>query len=392
MYAYAFASLLFTGYIPLLLTLLSPDILEGKSIEYFSMEPTVYLLLLGTSLLFMVYRRRFDKNIWTMSLNIKNIQPFSNMPKLAIALILLVLSSRIAYHILIGSPYSSGNTLNLNLGFNIPNTIVSQIYALLNFKIYAACLVCITFSKRALAPLILVFEVVYGVFITSKFIIFVNLIFMFFYFFVSGNQNRDKYRFALYLIVTLVIFTLIFFFMRGFFGQIRANYNFDVQLYDFYISGISRIMSVLSVYYADIIFIEPLYGASFCRIIGYMVPDFFSLIPHTCNNIDEDSFSFFLGATYRRIIDKDLFSFWSEPFANFRVFGVLWIILFLKFINYCADSFTDFSLKYAFHFNSMILLFNSHYSYSGIFSMVLFCFIFLKVFSLLQLAQDSTRV
>ena len=208
---------------------------------------------------------------------------------------------------------------------------------------------------------------------------------------------KEKLKLFLYqkrfFIPSIIGFFLFFGFvaLHGSVSELRLQGNsfsrIDFDLFLVTSNAISRLQSISSIFFAEQILSEYLYGKSFCTIFGFLVPDSLYSLPHTCRNIDEDIKLFYLGVVDHRIINKDFLSFWGEPYANFGVLG------FVVIVGYCwlAKTLIDglgrnrfgLSLYAVFLINTLI----SHQSMSLSVRNLLISFIFLWILQQLSMLR-----
>jgi hypothetical protein len=214
------------------------------------------------------------------------------------------------------------------------------------------------------------------------------------------NNKNFKNRINMWLrLVFLLIFSLmIFFILKEIFGSYRTgnttvdfNYNFFESALN---SGYSRFQSITSVFYVDRVMSDPLYGKSFCHVIGNFVPDSLIATPISCRNIDEPILIHYysLSQSTTALIDKDIFTFYAEPYANFGVFGVVFFILLIVMDKIFLKSLgkNKFGLLYIWFVLINVLIY--HQSWSTIIGNIYVAFIVIKIAQLLVYRFNDLKV
>ena len=247
--------------------------------------------------------------------------------KLAIWLVVCVWCLRISYFIF------ERDSIYVDVGSNTLS-FLQYLYVEMIFRLYPLVLILILLNiEKKISVILIFFEILYGIFIFSKFIVIIAFIGGLYLFRDQIKFYLSKYKVFFPAVISLSIF-LFFTTLHAIFGELRLQdglfsnirFEFSSQIFN----GMSRLQSVSSIFFAEQILEEYLFGKSFCVILGFSVPDWFYSLPYTCRNIDEDTKLIYLGVTDHRIINKDLFSFWGEPYVNFGVFGFIFIV------GYCS--------------------------------------------------------
>lgn len=356
-----------------------PQIFLDKGIEANALSyPTLYICLLAIWLIWMT--RHGDLRFIDESAADRNCGEY----KLAIWLIVCIWCLRVAYFTF------ERDSIYIDAGSNTLS-LINYVYVEIVFRLYPLVLILILLNiQKKIALVFLIFEILYGVLIFSKFIVIIAII---------GGLYLWKEKLKLFLyqkrffIPSIIGFFLFFGFvaLHGSVSELRLQGNsfsrIDFDLFLVTSNAISRLQSISSIFFAEQILSEYLYGKSFCTIFGFLVPDSLYSLPHTCRNIDEDIKLFYLGVVDHRIINKDFLSFWGEPYANFGVLG------FVVIVGYCwlAKTLIDglgrnrfgLSLYAVFLINTLI----SHQSMSLSVRNLLISFIFLWILQQLSMLR-----
>jgi hypothetical protein len=313
-------------------------------------------------------------------------------------LIVLLYLSRVIYLLVGGniSPY-----VNLALGVELSGDFFSKIASYFFFvlhKFYPLILgFIILAAPRKWIWLIFSFELVYGLLIFSKMIIVINIIAMTFIYF--NYKDLSKYRYIILKIFFIGLSTMIIFFLLkdifGFFRNEQVNLLIDAQFIKSALSnGYGRFQAITSVFYVDRVMSDFLYGQSLCHIVGNFVPDSLIDTPLSCRNIDESILIHFysLSQNTSAVIDKDILTFFSEPYANFGLYGVLLFIILIAADKFFLKMLGDNKFGLLFAWVVMINIFIYHNSWSSIFGNIYISFIVIRVVQLLVYRFNKIKV
>lgn len=281
--------------------------------------------------------------------------------KVAVFIIVFLYMGRVLYLFFVGdSPYTL-MALNgtMDIGNGVFGKVINYYYIETSFRLYPLFQGLIILSlPRKYLPYFFLFEILYGGFVYSKFIVFLNLIAIALVYMDYKNIWSRK-KAILYLVIMSIVSVILLIVLREVFGQLRMGQSIDFNSIDFnsvIVHAISRIQSFLSVFYAEVVLSDALLeGKTMCRIIGYAVPDSFVPLPLNCQNIDEPVLIYYYGLSESRIIDKDLLTLWGEPYANFGILGVGLFIFLILIFKVCVEKLGP--NKYGFVF-TWVIFFN----------------------------------
>ncbi len=372
--------------VPGVLILLFPDTLWHDITKgYFSNGAIIYLSVLFIFFtLSFFFSRRGEVGFLKRALCSENIM-FIKIRSGLILIVLLYLA-RILYALASGniSPYINlANEVDLlNVGFF--NKIVNYLFFTLH-KFYPLILGFIILSlPKKWVKFVFALEIIYGLFIFSKMIIVINIIAMTIIYF--NYKHFEKRRDMVLRLIFIGLFSIvIFYFLKEIFGILRVdnatidiNYNFIEATLS---NGYSRFQTITSIFYVDRVMSDFLYGKSLCHVVSNFVPDSLISTPLSCRNIDEPILIHYysLSQNTTALIDKDIFSFYGEPYANFGVYGILLFVVLIVadrlFLKILGDN--KFGLLYAWIVLINILIY--HNSWSTIFGNIYISFIVIRI-------------
>lgn len=378
--------------IPFIVIPFYPEVLISKGLsldlEYY---PLLYLGLLFV--LFIILIKVTSKKEIIFLKNCR--ENISENKVLALALIFILLLGRVLFSFFVGdSPYT---LMVQNGSLEIPgviNKLINYFYIETSFRLYPLFQGLILLSlPRKYLPYFFILEIGYGTFIYSKLIIFINILAMIFIFLDFKNLwNKKKGLFfsGLFILSSIILLLVL----REVFGQLRMGYInvSDVNYNDLIMSGISRIQSISSVYYTDIVLDKWLYGKTICHTIGYSIPDSMVSLPINCRNLDEPELLHYYGVSGLNIIDKDMLSLWGEPFANFGLFGILmfvFLICIVKLFTHKLGS-NKYALVFSWFVGINILI--AHQSWSLTINHIYVSFVILWCMQKLSEKFDNKKV
>lgn len=368
-------SVIITLIIPFLFSAFMPQIYQKGfyNIYLFDLYPMMYVALLFLILCIMSYKHPFiiinnakesdDNKFWIF---------------VSISLILSIWFVRIIYFISVSSsPY-----ILLHVDFENSyfgkyfSSLIIMFFNYLNFNLYPFFITLIIIglhkiNKKSLF-ILFILEFFYSISIGSKAIILYLIISLSIYF-----HKEIKKIILLYFVAFIVVIT------KPFFNIIRDYHlgheiNFSMSFVDYFVNIIQRIQTFIPIMYYNQKVDLYLNGMSFFKIIAYIIPDKLISLPYYAKNKDEDIFLtnlldkvFF---SYR--LDDDLFNFYSEPYANFGLLGILFILLYVylwqSLLKLSSQSINVFLPFYSFFFCNFLL--RPHVGFSSIiaYSMMVF--------------------
>lgn len=348
-------SIIFSAWIPLAVSGFFPEIFVNKKIDFvFLSVPTIYLFLITIASIFF-FKRKEVIFLQTAKVDSRPINPF-----IAIISLIVLWVLRLIFFII------DSESIYLNIIDRQP-TLISYLYIEFCFRLYPLFVAFFVFGlSPRVATLVLLFEVVYGVFIFSKLIIIISglaLVFVWHESFSKGNRYSRLFNFAMIGLIGFCLFaalhTLFGFWRTGF-----IDVGVQLNLLKTLGGAISRLQSISSIYYANDVVEQFLFGKSLCMFFGFLVPDSVFSLPYHCQNVDENLKFFYGGHVGDSRISLDLLGFWGEPFLNFGVLGVFFILFYCLvgtlLISRLGSNTFGLSLYWVFLVNTLI----SHQSLS----------------------------
>jgi|SaaInlStandDraft_4_1057021.scaffolds.fasta_scaffold19697_2 hypothetical protein len=362
-----------------------PEMLHNKDLEEgIGNTSLIYLAILFVFFSVMLYVNH-DKEVRFFERS-KNIVSENKITSILFILILFL--SRILYGLYIAdSPYKMLIQNQEMLVYGTFNRIVNYFYIVANFKLYALFqgLIVLSLPKRYL-PLFFIGEIMYASFIYSKMIIFINIIAIIILF-IDYKGLWHKKKLLVYIFFYGLFLTALLFLLREIFGQLRQGGGFSMNGVEFYtviVEGLSRIQSLVSVFYAEKVLDDWLYGKTLCHVIGYIVPDSLISLPLNCQNIDEPIIIYYYGLSSLPFIEKDMLSFWGEPFANFGLLGVLLFALLVLMVKLFMRTLGEGQYALVLSWVVFISFLVSHTSWSAIVGNIYLSFMLLWIMQYLM--------
>lgn len=332
-----FISFVFSVLIPMILIPFFPEVLYYKDLEE-GLGLNSYIYIFSLFIVFYILMYFFRKDEVQFIFDSKKESDYNI--NLAFLLIFILYMSRCMFFIFIGdSPYTlavDNGTMDIN---GVLNKIINYTYIEIS-RLYPLVQGLIILSlTRKQSIFFFSLELLYGGIIFSKTLIFINIILIVFLF-INSRDIWHKKNGIFILILSGVFSVILLFLLREIFGQLRTgDFSLDnIHVYSIITDGISRIQAVLSVFYAERILDDWLYGKTFCHIVGNIVPDSLIALPLHCRNIDEPIVMHYYGLSDVRLIEKDMLILWGEPFANFGLYAPLVFILVIGLFRIFRDS------------------------------------------------------
>lgn len=368
-------SVIITVIIPFLFSIFIPQIYQKGfySIYLFDLYPMMYIALLFLILCIMSIKHPF-----IIINNVKGSDDNKFWIFVSILLILSIWFVRIIYFISVSSsPYILLHVDFENSYFGKHfSPLIIMIFNYLNFNLYPFFITLIIiglhkFNKKSLFILFML-EFFYSISIGSKAIILYLIISLSIYF-----HKEIKKLILLYFIAFIVVIT------KPFFNIIRDHHlgneiNFSMSFVDYFVNIIQRVQTFIPIMYYNQKLDFNLNGMSFFKIMAYIIPDRLINLPYYVKNQDEDIFlTNLLDRVYFSYrLDDDLFNFYSEPYANFGLLGILFILLYVylwqSLLKLSSQSIHVFLPLYSFFFCNFLL--RPHVGFSSIiaYSMMIF--------------------